>query len=141
MTRKARRLRVIYGALFVGDAVVLPLMFYAAGFPSLGGALLLSGVLVFAFTVVKSGALSTSWLARETRGSIGNASRLELAKAFVCAALAVDALFGGVRVIARYRLWNHDLSLTVLLTTAGLLAIGAGLFLTRWFAGYLFTPR
>jgi hypothetical protein len=116
-------------------------MFYASGFPTAGGALLLSSVLVFAVAVVRSGALATYWLAGETRTTIENATRLELAKALICAALAVDAFFGGARVLDRYRLWHHEVSMTVLLTASGLLAIAAGLFLTRWFAGYLFTRR
>jgi hypothetical protein len=67
MTRKSPRLRAIYGALFVGDAVALPLIFYTSGFPTVGGALLLSSVLVFTIAIIKSGALGTSWLAGETR--------------------------------------------------------------------------
>jgi hypothetical protein len=139
MTQKSPRLRAIFGALFIGGAVALPLMFYAAHHPTLGAALLLSGVLVFAIAFVRSGALATSWLAGETRGTIGNATRYELAKALTCAALAVDALFGGMRVLYRYRLWADGVTVTLVLTATGLLAIGAGLFVTRWFAGYLFT--
>jgi hypothetical protein len=50
MTRKSSSLRAIFGALFVSVAVVLPLTFYASGFPTVGGALL-SSVLVFAIAV------------------------------------------------------------------------------------------
>jgi hypothetical protein len=135
------RLRSIYRAFFVGDAVALPLLFYVAGFPTLGGVLLLSSVLVFVLAVIKSGALSPSWLQRETRRTAGNAARYELARAFLCAGLAVDVLFGGVQMMETYRLINHDATITLLLTVTGLLAIGAGLFLTRWFAGYLLSKR
>lgn len=141
MTRKAPWLRAIFGALFLGGAVALAMTLYAAHFPTLGGALLLSGVLVFAIAVVRSGALATSWLAGETRGTIGNVTLYELAKALTCAALAVDTLFGGVRVLDRYRLWSDGATVTLVLTVTGLLAIGAGIFLTRWFAGYLLTRR
>jgi hypothetical protein len=138
MTRKPSSLRVIYGALFVSvAAVVLPLTFYASGFPTAGGALLLSSVLVFAVTVVKSGALSAAWLAGETRGTIENATWRELAKALICAALTIDVLSDGAHLLDRHRLWNHPISWMVILTAAGLLAIAAGLFLTRWLAGYL----
>jgi hypothetical protein len=66
---------------------------------------------------------------------------LLLSKALVCAGLAVDALFGGVRAMQSYRLINHDVTFALLLTVTGLLTIGAGLFLTRWFAGYLLSKR
>jgi hypothetical protein len=141
MTRKSSTLRAIYGTLFVSVAAVLPLTFYASGFPTLGGALLLSSVLVFAIAVIKSGALSTTWLAGETWGTMENATWHELAKALICAALAIDVLFGGAHLMDRYRLWSHHISWIVILTAAGLLAIAAGLFSTRWFAGYLLTRR
>jgi hypothetical protein len=71
---KSPRLRSVYQALFVCDAIGLPLLFYVAGFPTLGGVLLLSGVLVFAVFVVKSGALATSWLGRQTITSVRHAA-------------------------------------------------------------------
>jgi hypothetical protein len=46
-------------------------------------------VLVFALAVVRSGALSASWLAGEPGATIGDATRFELTKALTCAALAV----------------------------------------------------
>jgi hypothetical protein len=140
MTRKAPKLHAIYGTLFAVVAVGLPLMFYASGFRSVGSALLLSSVLVFAFALIKSGALATSWLAVQRRETIKNATRYELAKAMIFAALAVDALSGGLRLMHRFLLYD-DSSMMVVLTAAGLLAIVAVLFLTRWFAGYLFTLR
>jgi hypothetical protein len=141
MTRKASSSRAICGTLFVGVAVAVPLTLYASGLPTVGGAFLLSSVMVFAIAVMKSGVLSTAWLAAETRGTIGNATWYELAKAMTCAALAIDALFGGVHLLVRYHLWHHHISWMVILTAAGLMAIAAGLFLTRWFAGYLLTRR
>jgi hypothetical protein len=141
MTRKSSGLRATYRTLFFSIAVVLPLTFYVAGFPTVGGALLLSGVMTFAFAVMKSGALSTVWLAAETPGTIKNATWFELAKALICASLAIDIFFGGAHLLDHYRLWGHHISWMVILTAAGLLAIAAGLFLTRWFAGYLFTRR
>jgi hypothetical protein len=130
-----------YQALFVAGALTVPVLLYAAGFPTLGGVLLLSSVLVFVVAVIRFGALSTSWLRRETPKTIRSAARFELAKALVCAGLAVDALFGGARAMQSYRLIHHDVTVTLLLTVTGLLAIGAGLFLTRWFAGYLLSKR
>jgi hypothetical protein len=141
MTQKSPRLRATYRSLFAGGALALPLGLYASGFPTVSGAFLLSSLLVFTIAIVKSGALATCWLAGEARPTIENATRYELAKAFICAALAIDALFGGARVMDRYRLWHHNISRLVVLTMTGLLAIAAGLFLTRWFAGYLFTRR
>lgn len=140
MTLKPSRLLVIYRMLFVSVAVVLPLAFYASGFPTVGGALLLGGVLVFAVTVMKSGALSAAWLAGETPRAIENATWHELAKALICAALTIDVLFDGAHLLDRHRLWNHHISWMVILTAAGLV-IAAGLFLTRWFAGSLCTRR
>jgi hypothetical protein len=74
MTQKSPRLRAILGALFLSGAFAVPVILYLAHFPTLGGALLLSGVLVFAIAVVRSGALSVSWLAGETRATIGDAT-------------------------------------------------------------------
>jgi hypothetical protein len=141
MTRKFSSLSAIYRVLFVSGAVVLPLTFYASGFPTVGGAFLLSSVLIFAIAVMKSGALSTAWLAGETRGTIENAARHELAKALICAALTVDVLFGGAHLFDHLRLWGYHIAWMAILTAAGLLAIAAGLFLTRWFAGHLFTRQ
>lgn len=67
---------------------------------------------------------------------IVNATRFELSKALICAGLAVDALFDGLHVLHRYMFYDA-LSMAVVLTAAGLLGIAAGLFLTRWFAGWL----
>jgi hypothetical protein len=141
MTRKSSSLRTIYGTLFFSVTVVLPLTFYASGFPTVGGALLLSTVMILAIAVMKSGALSTAWLAGETPSTIKNTTWYELTKALICAALAVDVLRGGAYLVDLYRLWNHHISWIVILTAAGLMAIATGLFLTRWFAGYLFTQR
>jgi hypothetical protein len=141
MTRQSSSLRAIYRTLFVCIAVVLPLTFYAAGFPTVGAALLLSGVMTVAFAVMRSRVLSSDWLAGETPGTINSATSYELAKALICAGLAIDVFFGGPSLLDHYRLWGHHISWTVVLTASGLLAIGAGLFLTRWFAGYLVTQR
>lgn len=46
MTPKSPRLRAIYRTFLVGDAVALPLLFYALGFPTVGAALLLSSMLL-----------------------------------------------------------------------------------------------
>jgi hypothetical protein len=134
---KHPKLRSLYQAIFVCDAIGLPLLFYAVGFPTVGGVLLLSSVLVLVVLVVKSGALATSWLGRHTITSIRPAARFEFAKAMICGGLAVDTLFGGVRIVDRYGLWRDHVSFIVLVTVAGLFTIGAGLFLTRWFAAYL----
>jgi hypothetical protein len=141
MTQKPPKFRAMYGSVLLGGALALPVIFYASGFPTVGGALLLSTVLIVGLAIIKSGALSISWISGETRGSIQNSTRHELAKAFICAALAVDVLSGGAQLLDHYRLWRHNISMTVLLTTTGLLAIAAGLYLTRWFAGYLSTRR
>ncbi len=138
---RAANLPTIYRALFFGDAVAFPLILYALGFPTVGGALLLSSVVVFAVAIIRSGALATSWLGNQTLKTIEKAIRFELAKALVCAGLAVDVLFGGARLINHYHLWHHGVSLVVVFTAAGLLAIASGLFFTRWFAGYLFSQR
>lgn len=55
MRVKPPRLGTLCRAVFVGDAILLPVLFYADGNPTLGGALLLSGVLVFGVFVIKSG--------------------------------------------------------------------------------------
>jgi len=105
------------------------------GIPTLGAALMLSGVLVFVVAVVRSGALSPSWLQRESPRTIRNATRRELSWAFLCAGLAVDALFGGVRAMSHVSYGRHDILLIVVLTVAASFVIGAGLFSTRWSRG------
>jgi hypothetical protein len=140
MTANAPSSRGIYVALFGAVAVGSPLAFYASGHPTVGGALLLSSVVVFAIAVIQSGALATTWLARKSGVTLANATRYELAKAMICAGLAVDALSGGIRLMQRFRLYDEP-SMMVVLTAAGLLTIGSGLFLTRWFAGFLSTLR
>jgi hypothetical protein len=138
---RASKRTAAYRALAVGGAIGLPVLLYVAGFPTLGGVLLLSSVLVFVVAAIKFGVLSTAWVQRESPRTIRSAALFELAKAFVCAGLAVDALFGGIRAMESYRLVNHDVTIILLLTVTGLLVIGAGLFLTRWFAGYLLSRR
>jgi hypothetical protein len=128
-------------ALFVAGAIALPVLFHIAGYPTLSAVLMLSSVLVFVAAVVRSGALSPSWLQWESPRTIKHASRRELSCAFLCAGLAVDALFGGVRAMSHVSYGRHDILLIVVLTVAALLVIGAGLFLTRWFAGYLLSKR
>jgi hypothetical protein len=132
---------MICEALFVTGALGLPVALYTAGLPTLGGAFLLSSVLIFAIRVSRSRVLAASWLAEVNPRVISDATRLELAKALTCAALAVDALASGFRVIDRFFAGPRALSVSLVLTTAGLFAIGACLFLTRWFAGYLLSRR
>jgi hypothetical protein len=134
--------RTWHQALFVGGAIALPVLLYLAGYSTMGAAFMLSTVLVFVAALVRAGALSSHWLQRETPRTIGNAARYELAWAFLCAGLAVDTLFGGVALAMRHRPYpRHDVTLIVILTVALLFVIGAGLFLTRWFAGYLLSKR
>jgi hypothetical protein len=135
MTLRPPTRATAYQALSVGGAVALPVLFYLAGYPSLGAVLMLSGVLVLVVAIVGSGALSPCWRQRESSRTIGSATRYELAKALVCAGLAVNA------VIAIRRIPSPHFTIFVILIVAGLLVIVAGLFLTRWFAGYLLSKR
>jgi hypothetical protein len=133
--------RTPYQVLAAIGAVAVPVLFYVAGYPTVGAALMLSGVLVFVAMLARSGALSPSWLQRETPRTIGNAARYQLAWALLCAGLAVDTVFVG-RLAMRHGAYpRYEVMLILILTVVLLLGIGAGLFLTRWFAGYLLSKR
>jgi hypothetical protein len=72
-------------------------LLYRMGLADMGGAFILSAIIVSVITFVRSGALSVTWLRRENPHSIRNAARWELAKAFICAALGID----GVRLLRK----------------------------------------
>ncbi len=130
-----------YQVLAATGAVTLAMLLYVAGYPTLGAALILSGVLVFLVGLVRSGALSPRWLQRESPKTIGNAARYQLAWALLCAALAVDTVFVGRLAMNHGTHPRHEVMLILILTVVLLLGIGAGFFLTRWFAGYLLSRR
>jgi hypothetical protein len=101
---------------------------------------LLSTILVLTIRIIRSGAVSPAWLSQQNLRSISNAAQFELTKGFGCAGLAVDALFGGNRLMRAYQLYD-PLSFTLLFTVSWLLAVGALLFLTRWFAASMLIAR
>jgi len=132
--------RWLQQGIFFLLALSVSLACYPLGYTNLGGALLLSTILVFAANVVQSGAVSPAWATRQHLRSIRNAAQFELTKGFGCAGLAVDALQGGNRLMRAYQLYD-PLSFTLLFTVSWLLAVGALLFLTRWLAASVLMAR
>lgn len=115
--------------------VVVAIAMYVLGLPNVGASLMLSGVLLFVIAYVKSGALSTSWLQTKDSISIIRATNLELAKAFICAAVGTDFVVAMLLGI-RYGVIPETLIQAALLVALGLvLAIGTGLFLLRLAGG------
>jgi hypothetical protein len=119
--------------------VGLVVLLYALGFPNVGAACILAGLYVIVFSLLRSGAFSTTWLERHTPLSARRAMRLELAKALICAGIGVDGLFAFVhdwRYVPR-----NDLTDILLVTWLLLVVIGVCLFLARSFAAYLVSIR
>jgi hypothetical protein len=143
--RRADRPWLHQGIFFIA-ALAISVACYPLGLTTLGGALLLSTILVFAVRVVRSGAVSPTGLTgvavlkAQNLRSIRNAAQFELAKGFGCAGLAVDALLGGNRLMRAYQLYD-PISFTLLFTVSWLLAVGALLFLTRWLAASVVMAR
>jgi hypothetical protein len=108
---------------------------YAMGFPNVGGVLTLSTLYVALWSLLKSGAFSTSWLQGQSLFSIGNAARLEFAKTMICAGIGVDGL---AAMMVGYRsLGGAGLADIVLLTWIIVWAAAVCAFLARWLAAYL----
>jgi len=116
-------------------------LLYRMKLTNLGGVLILSAIIVSLITFVRSGALSASWLSIRNRNSIIRLGHLELAKAFGCAGIGID-LFRGLSAGIRHALLPAGpVTLVIALTVAVVSAMGAGLFLVRWFAAYLIVRR
>jgi hypothetical protein len=112
---------------------------YAAGYPNVGGILLLSGLYVLVFALLHSGAFSTSWLQQQTSLSIKHAARFEFAKAMICGGIGIDGL--EAFAAARGHVPDNELTNIILLTWLILWVVGVCLFLVRSFAAYLLVPR
>jgi len=140
MQKKRADHRWLHQGIFFLLALALSLACYPLGFTTLGGALLLSTILVLTIRIIRSGAVSPAWLSRQNLRSIRSAAQFELTKSFGCAGLAVDVLSGGNRLMRAYQLYD-PLSFTLLFTVSWLLAVGALLFLTRWFAATVLIAR
>jgi hypothetical protein len=113
--------------------LAVPILLYVAGDPTVGAVLMLSSVLVLVTAILKSGALSPSWLQRESFEDDSDRGPIRACVGVPMPGLAVDALFGGVLAMRRTPDPRHVV-LIVILTVAAFLVIGAGLFSTRWFA-------
>jgi hypothetical protein len=128
----------VLAACIAGVGITL---LYRMGLADIGGVLILSAVIVSAITFVRSGALSVTWLRRENLHSIRTAARFELAKAFICGALGIDA----VRLLRMGLecgvMPPTTVTLTLILTVAVVSAMSTGLYLTRAFAAYLLVRR
>ncbi len=116
-------------------------LLYRFGLTDLGGVLVFSAIIVSAITFVRSGALSAAWLQHRDRNRLIRLSYLELAKAFACAGLGIDL----VRILG-FGLSHRIVPITpvtwaIALSVAVVSAMGAGLFLVRWFAAYLTVRR
>jgi hypothetical protein len=78
---------------------------YVRGGRNFAGALILAGIIVFAIAFVRSA--TSSWHTRANFASFVNATYLELAKALISAALAVD-LIVGMFYLAGYGVIDKD---------------------------------
>ena len=78
--------------LWLGLAAAVIGGLYVRGGRNFAGALILAGIIVFAIAFVKSA--TSSWRRRPNFASLVNAAYLELAKALISAALAIDLIVG-----------------------------------------------
>jgi hypothetical protein len=116
-------------------------LLYRLGLADIGGVLVLSAIIVSVITFVRSGALSVTWLRRENSHSIRNAARFELAKAFICGGLGIDAV-RLVRMGLEHQVIHYTpVTVTLIVTVAVLSAMFTGLYATRAFAAYLLARR
>jgi hypothetical protein len=111
------------------------------GLADIGGVLVLSAIIVSVISFVRSGSLSASWLKSRDRQSINRLGRLELAKAFVCAGFGIDLTRSLVSGVTHGILPMSLVTAAIILAVAVVCAMGAGLFLVRWFAAYLWVRR
>jgi hypothetical protein len=125
--------------IVVGLGVGLVVFLFELGFPNVGALLALSGLYVVVFSLLRSGAFSTTWLERHTSLSARHASRVELAKALICAGIGVDGL--RALLIDPRRGLDNGLADILILTWGLLLVVGVCLFLVRSFAAYLVSIR
>lgn len=128
----------VLAACIAGVGIAL---LYRMGLADVGGALILSAIIVSAITFVRSGAFSVTWLRGENSHSIRNAARFELAKAFICGGLGIDAVRLLRAGLERGFMPLTQLTVTLILTVAVLSAMCTGLYLTRAFAAYLVARR
>jgi hypothetical protein len=128
-------------AVVVGVAVIGIVICYATGLPHIGGALLLSGILVSTLVFVRSGALSAAWLQNQDKITAARSIYLELAKALISAALGIDFVIG-VRFGMQQGVVPAGLETTaIFLTVVALTILGAGIFLLRFLGVLLFVNR
>ena len=122
--RRAGAWPIIGKVLAICIAGVGIALLYRMGLADIGGELILSAIIVSVITFVRSGGLSTTWLARQNSHSVRNAARFELAKAFVCGGLGID----GVRLVRmglEHEVMHYTaVTVTLILTVAVLSAMG-----------------
>jgi hypothetical protein len=133
-TFKTRAWRVVRSVLVISIALAIIVFVYAMGLLHVGGALLLSGLLLVLALYVKSGALSPVSHQRRHLSNIRNFARWEFAKAMICAGVGLDI----VRLIFMVH-GDRVLRVSVLSEAAffAILAVwwlGVGAFLVRSFA-------
>jgi hypothetical protein len=116
-------------------------LLYRFGLADIGGVLVLSAIIVSAITFVRSGALSAAWLQHRDRSRLIRLSYLELAKAFACAGLGIDLVRALGFGLSHRIVPMTPVTWTIVLSVAVVSAMGAGLFLVRWFAAYLTVRR
>jgi hypothetical protein len=141
ITVRTRAWRVVRPLLVVGIALAAIAFVYAMGLPDVGGAFLLSGLLLVVFLYVRSGALSPVSHQRRHFSTIRNCARWEFAKAMICAGAGLD--------IVRLIFISHgDRVLTVSVVSEAafyailaLWCLGVVAFLARSFAAYLLSLR
>jgi hypothetical protein len=116
-------------------------LLYRLGLADIGGVLVLSAIIVSAITFARSGALSAAWLQHRDRNRVIQLGHLELAKAFACGGLGIDLVRGLGFGLSHRIVPMTPVTWTIILSVAVVSAMGAGLFLVRWFAAYLTLRR
>jgi hypothetical protein len=141
MSVKTPAWRAVRALLVVCIALAAIVFVYAMGLPDVGGALLLSALLLVVGRYVKSGALSPVSLQRRHFTTLRNSARWEFAKAMICAGAGLDVVRLIVNTGLEYVVHYSIVSAAAFYAILALWGLGVGTFLVRSFAAYLLSLR
>jgi hypothetical protein len=128
----------VFAACAAGAGIAL---LYRMGLADIGGVLILSAIIISVITFVRSGALLATRLKGRDPRSIIRLGYLEVAKAFACAGAGVDLFRGLLAGVSDGVIPEGLITEAIVLAVAVVSAMGAGLFLVRAFATFLFVRR
>jgi hypothetical protein len=128
----------VVAACIAGAGVAL---LYRMRLTDIGGVLVLSAIIISVITFLRSGALSAAWLKHRDPNSIIRLGHFELAKAFASAGIGIDLFRSLVAAVRHGLIPRGAVTGAILLSVAVIAAMGAGLFLVRWFAAYVLVRR